>query len=74
VRAERERREAEVEMDGMSADYMYSELLSRYVEHWGVTMGSDLLNNEIAAYRFDGVGFSEAVKRVYARNKSSIRR
>ncbi|MGA3192455.1 MAG: hypothetical protein ABSD73_08070 [Candidatus Bathyarchaeia archaeon] len=51
------------------AETLYNELLTKYAEHWGVQSGAELLNNEIRAYTWAGVSFSEAVNKVYERQQ-----
>lgn len=51
------------------AETLYNELLDKYVEHWGVGTGADLLDNEIRAYTWAGTSFAEAVNKVYERQQ-----
>jgi len=68
VRGEDEKRKTELAASGdVDTEELYSKLLTQYVEHWGVSSGSELLENEIAAYTRSGMSFNEAVERVYRR-------
>ena len=49
---------------------MHGELLARYVNHWGVTTGTQLLEDEIRAYMRQGDSFSEAVTKVYRKQQN----
>jgi hypothetical protein len=57
-------------MEEIDVEEAYSELLTRYITRWGVTSGTELLDTEIMAYTRCGLNFSEAVKKVYQRQKS----
>jgi hypothetical protein len=61
--------EPSVETEEVDAELLYDELLKKYVDHWGAQTGTQLLNNEIKAYTWQGETFDEAVKRVYQRQK-----
>ena len=52
------------------ATELYEELLRKYVKHWGVNTGADLLDKEIAAYLRHGADFSEAIKKIYQAQQS----
>jgi uncharacterized Zn-finger protein len=49
---------------------MHGELLTRYVNHWGVTTGTQLLDDEIRAYMRQGDSFPEAVTKVYQKQQN----
>ena len=51
------------------AETLYNELLVKYVRHWGVETGAELLDNEIRAYTWAGASFGEAVNKVYKRQQ-----
>jgi len=53
------------------AEALYDELLDKYIMHWGVGSGSELLDNEIRAYMRAGASFGEAVNRVYKRQQKN---
>lgn len=55
---------------GGDFDAMHSELLARYVNHWGVTTGTQLLHDEIRAYMKHGDSFPEAIARVYQKQQN----
>jgi len=73
LRVEEEKREAEfASTEGdIDSEEAYSKLLTRYVNRWGVQTGMELLENEIIAYTRRGVSFSDAVKKVYQRQKET---
>lgn len=66
---EEERRGPFTETEEVNAELLYDKLLTKYVGHWGVQTGTQLLHNEIKAYTWHGETFAEAVKRVYQRQK-----
>ena len=53
------------------ADTLYDELLDKYVMHWGVESGTEILDNEIKAYMWEGASFGEAVNKVYERQQKN---
>jgi hypothetical protein len=57
------------DIEQADAERLYDELLDKYIEHWGVRTGTELLDNEIKAYTWAGVSFAEAVKKVYERQQ-----
>jgi len=68
VRVEDENRRIEFKAsEGVDAEELYGKLLAQYVEHWGVSSGSELLESEIRAYTRRGMSFREAVEKVYRR-------
>jgi hypothetical protein len=69
ARSEPTAREPFVENEDADAELLYQKLLTKYIDHWGVQTGMQLLNNEIKAYTWQGETFDEAVKRVYQRQK-----
>jgi hypothetical protein len=71
LRAQEEKRKAELaDIGGVDVEELYNELLSRYISHWGPADGTELLDDELAAYTRHGVSFAEAVKKVYQRQQS----
>ncbi len=65
-RALREKKRIEAD-SGISAEELYSVLLTQYVNRWGVQTGTQLLQSEIRAYTRRGASFSEAIKKIYTR-------
>jgi hypothetical protein len=53
------------------ADTLYDELLDKYVMHWGVESGAEILDNEIKAYMWAGASFGEAVNKVHKRQQKN---
>jgi len=52
------------------ADRLYDRLLSKYIEHWGLLNGTQVLDNEIRAYTWQGDTFEQAVAKVYKRQQN----
>jgi len=52
------------------ADMLYGRLLSKYIEHWGLLNGTQVLDNEIRAYTWHGDTFEQAVAKVYKRQQN----
>jgi hypothetical protein len=61
--------EAEPEPEASDAERVYDELLTSYVDKWGVQTGMQLLETEIRAYTRHGDTFAEAVEKVYRRQE-----
>jgi len=57
------------ESDWEEADKLYGTLLEKYGEHWGISSGASLLEDEIKAYTWDGYTWPEAVRKVYQRQQ-----
>lgn len=53
----------------IDAETIYDELLTRYVDRWGLRTGTELLDNEIRAYTWNGETFAEAVRKVHKRQE-----
>ena len=51
------------------ADALYDQLLDKYIDHWGIPTGPQLLDNEIKAYTWHGDTFEQAVAKVYKRQQ-----
>ena len=51
------------------ADALYDQLLDKYIAHWGIPTGPQLLDNEIKAYTWHGDTFEQAVAKVYKRQQ-----
>lgn len=71
LKTQQEEKVAELaEQDGAAYDAIYDELAARYVDHWGPSLGIQLLDDEINAYMRHGESFPEAVIAVFRRQKS----
>lgn len=57
------------EQEREEAMSLYDRLLTKYVDHWGVRTGAELLENEIKACTWQGDTFVQAVRKVYERQK-----
>jgi len=62
---ETEETQTSSETDWEEADELYGDLLAKYGEHWGLSTGAQLLEDEIKAYTWDGYAWPDAVRRVY---------
>lgn len=51
------------------ADALYDQLLDKYIDHWGIPTGPQLLDDEIKAYTWHGDTFEQAVAKVYKRQQ-----
>jgi hypothetical protein len=51
------------------ADVLYDQLLDKYIAHWGIPTGPQLLDDEIKAYTWHGDTFEQAVAKVYKRQQ-----
>lgn len=51
------------------ADALYDQLLDKYIVHWGIPTGPQLLDDEIKAYTWHGDTFEQAVAKVYKRQQ-----
>jgi hypothetical protein len=69
LQAQEEMRADQEGGEDVEAELLYSKLLTKYIEHWGVHTGIQLLDNEIRAYTWHGETFAEAVKKVYERQQ-----
>lgn len=61
--------EADVE-----AEQIYDQLFTEYVNHWGLQTGTQLLDNEIRAYTWQGDSFADAVRKIAQREKRKTSR
>lgn len=52
------------ETDAEEAQQTYDQLFADYVAHWGLQTGTQLLDNEIRAYTWQGDSFAEAVRKI----------
>jgi hypothetical protein len=72
LKNQQEQKKAElVEQDGVDYDAVYDDLVARYVDHWGPSLGTQLLDDEINACMRHGQSFPEAVIAVYRRQKAA---
>jgi len=70
LKAQQETKKAELaESEGVDSDTMYDELVTRYENHWGPSLGIQLLEDEINACMRHGQTFPEAVTAVYRRQE-----
>ncbi|MEM3459318.1 MAG: hypothetical protein QXN36_07260 [Candidatus Bathyarchaeia archaeon] len=71
VRGEHKRMKTEfTSMEEIDATELYNELLKKYINHWGLDTGTDLLDKEISAYLRHGADFEEAVRKIYQRQQN----
>lgn len=56
------------------AQQIYDQLFAEYVSHWGLQTGTQLLDNEIRAYTWQGDSFAEAVRKITQREKRKTSR
>lgn len=67
---EREKRKAEIAAsEGGNIEWLYNELVSQYVNHWGAQRGTELLESEVMAHLRHGESFQEAVQKIYWRQQ-----
>lgn len=70
LKAEQEKKKVELaECEGVEYEAMYDELVTRYENHWGPSLGIQLLEDEINAHMRHGQSFPEAVIAVYRRQE-----
>jgi hypothetical protein len=62
---ETEETETVSETDWEEADKLYGDLMAKFGEHWGVSTGVQLLDDEIKAYTWHGDSWPDAVRKVY---------
>jgi uncharacterized Zn-finger protein len=51
------------------AEQIYDQLFAEYVGHWGLQTGTQLLDDEIRAYTWQGESFADAVRKISQREK-----
>jgi hypothetical protein len=51
------------------AERLYDQLFTKYVEHWGIQTGTQLLDSEIRAYTLHGDSYAQAIRKIVDRNK-----
>jgi hypothetical protein len=70
LRTEQEKKNNDLaESEGVDYEAMYDELVTRYENHWGPSLGIQLLDDEINACMRHGQSFPEAVMAVYRRQE-----
>jgi hypothetical protein len=62
------------DVDAEEAEQIYDQLFAEYVAHWGLQTGTQLLDNEIKAYTWQGDSFAEAVRKIAQREKRKTSR
>lgn len=62
------------EADDEEAEKIYDQLFAEYVAHWGLQTGTQLLDNEIKAYTWQGDSFAEAVRKIAQSEKRKTSR
>lgn len=66
---EEEARAIEPEPEESDAELLYDQLLTKFIDKWGVQTGMQLLESEIRAYTWHGDTFAEAVRKVSRRQQ-----
>jgi len=56
------------------AEQIYDQLFAEYVGHWGLQTGTQLLDDEIKAYTWQGDSFADAVRKIAEREKRKASR
>lgn len=69
IQNERRREEPVPKSFNLEAEDAYDSLVALYVNHWGAQDGLSLLETEISSYVRRGASYSQAVMKVYARQK-----
>jgi hypothetical protein len=67
--AETEETQTASETDWEEADKLYGDLIAKYAEHWGISTGAQLLEDEIKAYTWHGDSWPDAVRKVYRNHR-----
>ena len=57
------------EAEAEEAERLYDQLFTKYVEHWGIQTGTQLLDSEIQAYTRHGDSYAQAMRKIAERNK-----
>jgi len=68
-RVEGEEPETAPESEWEEADRLYDVLFTKYSQHWGISTGASLLEDEIRAYTWGGNSWPEAVRKIYRRQE-----
>ena len=58
------------EAEAEEAERLYDQLFTKYVDHWGIQTGTQLLDSEIRAYTMHGDSYAKAMRKIAERNKS----
>jgi hypothetical protein len=58
------------EAEAEEAERLYDQLFTKYVDHWGIQTGTQLLDSEIRAYTMHGDSYAKAMRKISERNKS----
>jgi hypothetical protein len=58
------------EAEAEEAERLYDQLFTKYVDHWGIQTGPQLLESEIQAYTRHGDSYAKAMRKIAERNKS----
>lgn len=57
------------EDEAEEAERLYDQLFTKYIEHWGIRLGAQLLDDEIRAYTMHGETYAQALRKIAQRNK-----
>ena len=68
ILAEEEEAKSE-ETEAEEAERLYDQLFTKYVDHWGIQTGPQLLESEIQAYTRHGDSYAKAMRKIAERNK-----
>jgi hypothetical protein len=68
-RVKAEEPETAPDSEWQEADKLYDVLFTKYSQHWGISTGAKLLEDEIRAYTWHGDSWPEAVRRIYTRQE-----
>lgn len=58
------------EAEAEEAERLYDQLFTKYVDHWGIQTGPQLLESEIQAYTRHGDSYAKAMRKIAERNKT----
>jgi hypothetical protein len=61
------------EEEAEEAERLYDQLFTKYVEHWGIQTGTQLLDGEIRAYTLHGDSYAQAMRKIAERNEMKTR-
>jgi hypothetical protein len=61
------------EEEAEEAERLYNQLFTKYVEHWGIQTGTQLLDSEIRAYTIHGDSYAQAMRKIAERNEVKTR-
>jgi hypothetical protein len=57
------------EAEAEETEQLYDQLFTKYIEHWGIQTGTQLLDSEIRAYTMHGDSYATAMRKISERNK-----